>query len=118
MGKMSNRTKGILLYIAGWALMVVPVVIYLGFNFNVFTPAKVSALLMVACLVIGFSWLNKFKNIGGTICIFICIFMLVMRSDAWFVTAIAIGIAGVSNLIASLSLFPLAKMYLRRAKNG
>lgn len=98
--------------------MIVPVTIFLGFNFSVFNPAKVSALLMFSCCVIGLSILNKFKDIGGTVCITICVIMLIMRSEAWYVTAMSIGIFGASNLTSSLVLFKLGKLYKERAKNG
>lgn len=113
------RTKNYLkrawtMWAIGWFIMIVPVCIYLCFNFDVFTPAKISGIFMLTCFVIGMSMIFKIKDVGGIWCLVIGIFMMVMRNEGFYVMAWALLLFGACNLLASLVFFKLAKYYKER----
>jgi len=99
----------------GWLLMIIPVAVWLGFNFSVFSPGRVSAIFMIGCVFMGLSMLFRLKDIGGVVCILIALIMLVLQSQSFFVMAWGLLIFGGSHLIASLTFFKLAKVLKERA---
>lgn len=110
MNKMEMR-KSILWSICGWLFMIIPVSIYLLCNTHVFTPAKISALLILLFMIVGISSFKKLKDIGGLWCIAFSCAIFIMRGESFIVMGWGLGIFGVCNLISSVVFFKLSKYY-------